>query len=302
MSKDLTFVAIYKTNFVEGSFAKVVSHPVKVEFFKGTRSYQIPVLVARKFPKSEERTVSKAKSIILDDAHYIEIKTRTKLTNAKEANLFCESEIDKMVSMLSVFYGFHLFDELVYKGWIIDQDRSVLGGWMQILDEQKFTIHSEELSAWLQDAKKLFSSNSDFENRFILMSRFLSKSLSYDVSEEKFILLWTALEVFPMKNTTNIEPISILLSRILQRDIYVVKNQLEIGKLYGVRCALVHEGKFKIDIISVNKEYDKNADLYYEHGQSHIVAKLEHIVREIMRNMCGLEYSGSLEQYFNTIN
>ena len=34
MSKDLTFAAIYKTNFVEGNFAKVVFYPIKVEFLK----------------------------------------------------------------------------------------------------------------------------------------------------------------------------------------------------------------------------------------------------------------------------
>ena len=134
------------------------------------------------------------------------------------------------------------------------------------------------------------------------MARFLAKSLSYDISEEKFILLWTALEVYPMKNTTNIEPIVLFLSRILQRDITIVKSQLEIGKLYGVRCALVHDGSFNIDTETVNMAYDKSADRYYEHSQSRSVAKLEYIVREIMRNMCGLEYSGSLEPYFNTTN
>jgi hypothetical protein len=114
--------------------------------------------------------------------------------------------------------------------------------------------------------------------------------------------LWTALEVYPMKNTTNIEPINQILSRILQRDIAVIKKNLEVGKLYGARCALVHDGHFNIDTETVNIAFDKDNDCYFEHGTSREIAKLEYIVREIMRNMCGLEYSGSLEQYFNTTN
>lgn len=302
MSKNLTFVAIYKTNFVEGGFAKVVFHPVKVEFFKGTRSYKVPILIARKFPKNEEQTVSKVKSLHLDDACYIEIRTKTKLTNSDIAKQTCENEIDKTVSLLSIFYNIHLFDEFIYKGWIIDNDRGVLGGWVQILDEPKFIIQPDILSTWLNDTKNLFSSNSDLANRFTLMARFLTKSLSYDISEEKFILLWTALEVYPMKNTTNIEPINQILSGILQRDILIVKKQLGVGKLYGTRCSLVHDGKFNIDKDTVDIIYDKNNDRYYEHGQSRDIAKLEYIVREIMRNMCGLEYSGLLEQYFNIAN
>jgi hypothetical protein len=181
MSKNLTFVAIYKTNFIEGEFTKVVFHPVKVEFFKGTRSYQIPVLVARKFPKSEKLTVSKVKTLVLDDGYYIEIKTKTKLTNPDKAKQACESEIDKTISLLSVYYNLHLFDELIYKGWIVYNDRGVLGGWVQILDEPKFIIHSGKLSVWLDETRKHFSTDSDLANRFSLMARFLSKSLSFDL-------------------------------------------------------------------------------------------------------------------------
>jgi hypothetical protein len=129
------------------------------------------------------------------------------------------------------------------------------------------------------------------------MARFFSKALTYNLGEEKFILLWTALEVFPMKNTTNIAPISICLGNILDRNPDWVKDQLGIVHLYGARCALVHHGQFQINEINSFTRYDPINEQVYKYQESDTIARLEYIVREIIRYMCGLPYSGSLDQY-----
>ena len=78
------------------------------------------------------------------------------------------------------------------------------------------------------------------------MSRFFAKSLAYAPSEEKLLFLWTVLEIYPMTNTTDIRPISELLGKILGRTSEIVKEKLGIGRLFGVRSDLVHNGRLAI--------------------------------------------------------
>lgn len=297
MSKNLTFVALFRTNFVEEKLEKVVLQPVKIEFFKGPRFYQVPEQVARKFPKDTERLVARSRKINLDDEYYIEIRVRTKEADVNLARRFCESHVDESISLLSLIYNFHLFDALIYKGWIIENETGVIGGWMQVSDEPKYTILADELLDMFSVAKSRIGSDKDKANRFELMARFLSKSLLYDLGEEKFLLLWTILEIYPMKDTSNIEPINICLAEILHSTPQLVKNDLGIGKLYGLRCALVHDGRFFMDMQLVDAQHEKDQDIKYVHYQSQTLAKLECIVREIMRYMCGMPYSGTLNQY-----
>ncbi len=99
--------------------------------------------------------------------------------------------------------------------------------------------------------------------------------------EGKFIWLWTILEIFPLKNRTNIKPISELLAAITGQQSQRVKEKLDIGRLYGHRCNLVHNGKLNIDIKEMGE----------------VFRKLENIIYEILRKMSGLPYSGSLDIY-----
>lgn len=297
MGKHLSFISIFKTNFVANEKVRIASHPVKVEIFKGKKTYKIPVQVAYRFPENEERTVAVIESLNLDDGHYIEIKVRTKIKDADKARTFCEKEIDRTISMLVSIYNLHLFDMLVYRGWLVEKDWGVLGGWTQSIDEPKIQIKPKDLESELSIIRKKLRGNSDWYNRFTLMSRFLSKALMYTEGEEKFLLLWTALEVFPMKNTSNIDPISTCLGKILSKEVNLVKEKLEIGKLYGLRCSLVHDGEFSVNKLGSSSHNELENERRVEHSQSDTFARLEYILREVMRYMCGLPYGGSLDRY-----
>ena len=297
MSKPLSFVAIFKTHFVANEIAKIVSQPVKIEIFRGVKSYEIPVQSAYKFPENKERTLAVVEPLHLDDGHYIEIKVRTKIKNVDEARAFCEAEVDRTISMLVSIFNLHLFDSLVYKGWLVENDWGVLGGWIQIVDEPAFQINSNKVEDDFLKFHRHLQENDDWFDRFTLMSRFLVKALTYTNGEEKFLLLWTALEVFPMKDTSNIEPISLYLGKILSRDAASVKEKLGVGQLYGLRSSLVHDGKFSVKIINSFARNETESERQFKYRQSDTIARLEYILREIMRFMCGLPYSGSLDRY-----
>lgn len=298
MSKAFYFVAIYRTNFIEGGRKKLVFASTKIEFFHKSRIYQIPIQQAFKFPEYEERAVVKTGELKLEDNQvYVEIMTQTSMTNPTQALELCERNIDDAVTMVSALYGPYFLDSLVYRGWLIKDGWGILYSWIQPSAQQKVTIEEKKLFGVLSTARTKIDDDSDISKRFSLMSKFFVKSLSYSMSEEKFLLLWTILEIFPMKSTSNIKPISEYLSRILQVDAKTIGEKLGIGKLYGLRSALVHDGIFRVDIEVLEGYYDKDSELGRYQYKSEVMGKLECIVHEILRHMCGLPYSGLLDQY-----
>ena len=268
---------------------KIVSDPVSIEFFTGPRSYHIPVRLARILP-SDKNTILAAEGLLEleEDNHYIEFKARTKQKDPFCAKKECEDEIDKIITMLSMIYKPDIFDKVIYSGWLSENNKFMIDTCFKVTDP--ILVNEDNLSENLKTIKRKHNKDIDINNRFRLMSRFYSKALQTDLlTEEKFIWLWTILEIFPMKNTTNIKPIIDYLSEIIDREATNVKDKLNIGKLYAVRCDLVHDGKF------INEGLDIN-DMFKSYGG--LFDKLENIVYEILRGMCGLEYSGSLEKYF----
>lgn len=145
---------------------------------------------------------------------------------------------------------------------------------------EEIEINPTRLETEILQARACVSKNSDLLERFTLMSRFYTRSLEYDPSEEKFMMLWTSLEIHPMHNTSNIKPLRELISQIVGRPDKVVNEAIGIGRLYGIRSSLVHDGHL-----------DKNQ-------YKDVFGRLETLVHEVLRSMIGLPYSGALEKYF----
>ena len=183
--------------------------------------------------------------------------------------------------MFSLIYNSSIFYDLVYRGWLITDDKAIMEAWVRSIEA--FRVDESMLLKGLNEIKKNIDSKDDISLRFDIIARFFSKELMYKPSEEKFILLWTILEIYPMKNTTNIKPISEEIAKIIARSQEIVKEKLAIGELYGYRCDLVHNGKFIIDIKEMGA----------------VFTKLEEIILVILKNISGLPYNGILDKYFN---
>lgn len=268
---------------------KIISDPVSIEFFTGPRSYHIPVRLSRILP-SDKNTIFAAEGLLEleKDNHYIEFKARTKQKEPFYARKECEDEIDKIITMLSMIYKSDIFDKVIYDGWLSEKNKFMVETCFKVTDP--VSINEDNLLNILREIKRKHNKDIDINNRFKLMSRFYSKALQTDpLTEEKLIWLWTILEIFPMKNTTNIKPISDYLAEIIGGEAAIIKEKLNIGRLYALRCDLVHDGKLINDELNINDMF-KNCGPLFD--------KLENIVFEILRGMCGLEYSGSLEKYF----
>jgi Apea-like HEPN len=298
MSKPFYFLAVYKTNFVGKGQARLVFDLTKIEFLFKSKTYLIPVQLAHKFPQKRGRVIVKAQELRLEDNQvYVEITTQTLLNDPNQALIECEKNIDSATTLLSTIYGPYFLDSLTYRGWLIKDDWGILYSWIQPADQDKLNISEKKLFATFSTAREKLSEDSDILRRFSMMAKFFVKSLSYNMSEEKFLLLWTILEIFPMKNTSNIRPISEYLSKITGIDTSIIKDKLEIGKLYGIRSSLVHDGVFRVDVEVLENHYDDVSKVGHFHYKSELLGKLENIVHEVLRSMCGLPYSGSLDKY-----
>lgn len=274
------FLKIYETNLFQEPSLEIISDPVKIEILREAHSYKIPLQMSRMLPAGENHLITKDSKLTLNVGQcHIVFTARSKEKNPVKALKICEDEIDRLITILSTLYTPGIFDFLVYSGPLLE-DKPVFRQWVQF--HEKILLDSEWLSDELSNIKRGQSTDPDKLDRFKLMSRFYSKSLSYDPSEEKFISLWTILEIYPMKDTSDIRPISDHLAEITDRRAEEVKNKLGIGRLYGHRCDLVHDGKLNLTIEEMGD----------------IITKLENIVHEILRNMSGLPYNGSLDKYF----
>jgi hypothetical protein len=123
--------------------------------------------------------------------------------------------------------------------------------------------------------------DSEIDGRFTLMSKLFARALGMEPGEERFLWLWTVLEVFPMKNTSNIQPIGDYLSRVTGRPTAEIKEKLKIGQLFGARSSLVHDGKLP----------------YEPRELGPVLRRLEGIDSAIIRSLGGLPYSGELEEF-----
>lgn len=283
MSNYYEFIALFKTELIENLPLKIIYSPtIKFEYFKENRTYKINKQINYIVIKGKETTIARDEDLILNDKEsYLLLTTRTQEKNPSLARKECEKNIDNFITMFSLIYNSHVFYNLVCRGWKIEIDRGRMRAWIQ--PSESFGIDSNILIGELEKIKKNICIDSDMKVRFELLSRFFSKALTFNPSEEKYILLWTILEIYPMKGTTNIKPISNELAKIIGKTPDTIKQKLDIGRLYGYRCNLVHDGIFSIDLKDMGN----------------VFSKLEKIILVILRSIAGLPYNGILEQYFN---
>jgi hypothetical protein len=208
------------------------------------------------------------------------LSTRTKESRSA-AQPHCEAEFDRGLALLAALYSPDLFRTPLFRGWLQGgPPSSDLGLLVKGVDPIMLdgASTSDKFSAALSSVGKV----GHLQGRFDLMSRLVAKGFAETPGEESFLWLWTALEVFPMVGTTDIQPIPDFLSSYFSRPAADVKKALRIGWLFGMRSRLVHDG---------------NLPLAAEERFS-ALSKLEQLVLSVLRHAASLPYDGSLEKAF----
>lgn len=277
MSSYFKFTAVFQTALIKTAPAKVVYDPVKIEFFNEPRILDVPVQMNRVMVQGQDAPITQGAKFSLTNGPFISITVRTGESDPFKAKQFCEDHLDSAIAHLSVLYDSGLFEHQVYRGWLLEEKKAIMEAWIQV---KKPVSINNDLGEALLGMSTALAKDPDLHGRYLLMARFLSKSLLVPPSEEKFLYLWTVLEIFPMRDTTDIKPISTYLGDITGKDPVLIKERLGIGRLFGARSNLVHNGRLDIPI----KDFGET------------LSCLETVCLEVLRSMCGLPYSGALDK------
>jgi len=279
MSGYFKYIGIYQTELIRSGPTRVVIDPVKIEFFQGPKVYRIPLQIARVVPKGTDAPLARDGELHLAPSKYIAITVRTEEVNPAISRPFCENKLHETIATLSLIHNPGLFAHKEYEGWLLEATKVVVGGWFTARGPVDIQSNLEEVIRAMRHQQ---GKDADTAKRFALLSRFFAKSLSVDPGEELFFYLWTMLEIFPMKDTSDIKPVRKLLAEMTGRTTDDVEKSLNIGRLCGTRSDLVHEGELRMPVAELGETTDR----------------LKLICTEVLRHMSGMAYSGSLDKYF----
>jgi hypothetical protein len=281
MPKFSRYLKLYCTDLVTVT-AKVVADPVRVEFFQGPREYDTFVRVSPPIVRAGvDRTLFASKRMVVaaGELSYIEIVARTE-QQAAGRRQYCEDQINRVVTQLSAVLTPALFNFERWSGWLSDSEQALGDGWVGIAPLVKFD--PADLEKQIESYRLNVAGDPDIEQRFTLMSKLFSRAIATEPGEERFLWLWTVLEVFPMRDTSNIQPISDYLGKVIGRTPAEIKSALDLGKLFGSRSDLVHHGRLP----------------YGRENLGEVLEKLEAVDTTVLRALGGLPYAGQLDKYF----
>lgn len=275
------FVAVYETALLRGAQQKVVADPLKIELLPSLpRYYSIDQTTLQTLASGEKGDVTQEHIIsLMPPKRYIVLTARAMEDSISEARQQCEEQIDRGLTLLGAILGPGVFGRRIYKGWVATRRGVIAEAWFR--HEKPRMLPAPRLAEAVTSLRTRFKDDPDLDNRFKLISRFYAKALASSPSEEVFLFLWTILEIFPMKDTTDIRPISEFLAGVTGQATAEVKSKLGIGKLFGMRSDLVHNGSLGVQRRELGT----------------IVQKLEEICGVVIRHLSGLPYDGSLDPY-----
>jgi hypothetical protein len=240
------FMKLYSTAlFLPGNYGKVIADPVRIEVYRGPRGYDVLVPVPPPIlPAGISTTMIEPRHLEFPgDRTYVELIARTEESPGKRQ--YCEDQIDRTVTQLSAILSPLLFQMEAWSGWLCEKNHLFTDGWFMRSNTVGF--NPEEIKSRIDAFRGVVNAEVDIEKRFTLMSKLFTRAIAMQPGEERFLWLWTVLEVFPMKGTSDIRPVGDYLSHITGRPAPEVKEKLGIGRIFGARSDLVHDGKLPYD-------------------------------------------------------
>lgn len=275
------FLRLYWTDLIPDTVGTVIADPVRVEIFRGPRTYST---FAKSSPSvvraGVERTIAIPHAITVpSDRVYIELIARTREDSGHREE--SENHINRVVTQMAALLSPQLFYDEVWSGWL--SDSSQLRGDMWIMQGDPVPFSASQLEKRLGAFRRALRTKGEADRRFTLMSRLFSRAVTLPPGDERFLALWTALEVFPMEDTSDIRPISTHLAQIVGLPASDIKKRLGIGRLFGARSTLVHDGVLPYDTT----------------GLADAVKRLELIALVVVRALGGVPYAGELDEFLS---
>jgi len=199
-------------------------------------------------------------------------------------------KIEPLLSTIRLLLGGRPLDERMLEDVLeIGQKPKYTGVTPSVRIESNFPIERYDVTR-INELKDALSSLENLaaaeRDRLLLALRWHWKAMQERPDVDKYIALWIALEILVTKGeegkVVNLARDFLQTSLLPQFDKGVVKQELKIGELYGLRKDIVHNG--------LNRLPEEKAD-YLE--------RLQEIVEEIIRCNLSLASKDSLLRYFS---
>jgi len=198
-------------------------------------------------------------------------------------NQIIKMKLHYVLSLLTLQCGEALIDRKIYEGWRFDKKQS-FSIEVQTTHVEVRNINEDDTINIRQDYINL--SENENKDRINILTHFYIKALELEPSIERYLMLWIALDSYPIGEDWKYDIlIRYISNRILNVKEDIIKKRCKIVEMWGLRNAIVHHGKTMID----------NIQLFYNY-----ISFLEALIREILRVESGMSPIGELKKYMNT--
>lgn len=187
--------------------------------------------------------------------------------------------------------------DLILPGWIIEkayEGQVNVGNSSAVVPEISQVVRS-----WVPQSdaqiQQLFSSGYELlqtlpdlsRQRYRLMSRWYRKAMEAENAIDRFLFLYTSLEVFPAYGSSDVPGrVSKLLRDMVFKDLQqsAIKARLRLGPLTGLRSRIVHDG---LAAVPSSELFSFDADLQI----------LQAVAHECMNLLAHGRYTGQLDRW-----
>ncbi|RYX79338.1 hypothetical protein EON76_01285 [bacterium] len=274
------YIYIYETDVVT-SGVKFSLDNVKIETFNDARTFSIAKNLQSVVLQGKETTLAESATLVTSLDHTTLVFTaRTKEPNIFDAKKQVIESLDNAVALIGNIYEPTMFDKRIYAGWDYEDPSLIFAEGMVFMTDKIHHIDFELVSTVYQELPKIAP-------QYSKMAKLYSQAASMPVSEEKFVKLWTILELYPLETEPG-KPLELSkLYDLLKRIAGVSQNQInkklkihsEIFARY--RSEIVHTGTIGFSEIELKDT----------------MARLSAIARVVMRHRLGFDYENELQEF-----
>lgn len=275
------FIYLYETDILEPGLNFSLDD-VKIESFSDERVLNIAAQLQSVALLGKETMLMQSAELHTDTNHTsLLLTSRTKEANIFDARKSCIEALDNVVALLGNIYHPAIFDKRLYTGWDYTDPSLLVAESTVFLTETIHRIDSNEVSSVYD------SLDATTKQKYSKMAKLYAQAASMPTGEEKFVKLWTILEIFPLETTPG-QPLELarlygLLKTVARISQNQINRKLKIySEIYArYRSEIVHTGSTGFNEIELKDT----------------TMKLEAIIRLVMRHMLGIEYADDLAEF-----
>ena len=283
----MPYVAIYRASIVAPEdYLTVKLSDVQVKIQHGPFSFSHAVPMKSVGPNGT-RVVLGERCVNVPKGIYVVIETAATPGMEREQIALRVAEIASLVTLQFP----RVLDEKIYEGPVsTEQELLLWGEGPMTLKVGPAVTASQLLEVLAGDFCSMQRLNANERYRYQLASRWYRRGLEAVNLVDRFLYLWTVLEIYPGSKNTGIVN---NLSRVLREKVYPqlspqdIKDMLLIGHMYGERKRIVHEGR---------------AFVAFDDQQFQgLLSRLQAITTTCVRLLCGLQPGDNLQEFVDPV-